>query len=122
METDEQTQEAFGKVNPYRSGILPVLIVMQNDGPDAIRVDKLELTYTLPDNTRIQATPAQDLRYLRGAAKPQGLPGPAGGIHIKESAKESSGGMGDRGACIRREDGSGRAVGQRFYLLSGTSK
>ncbi len=87
METDEQTQEAFGKVNPYRSGILPVLIVMQNDGPDAIRVDKLELTYTLPDNKRIQATPAHDLQYLRGAAKPQGLPGPAGGIHIKKPPK-----------------------------------
>jgi hypothetical protein len=87
METDEQTREPFGKVNPYRSGILPVLIVIQNDGPDAIRLGKLEFTYTLPDNTRINATPAQDLRFLRGAATPKGLPGPAGGISLKKAPK-----------------------------------
>jgi hypothetical protein len=84
MVTDEQTREPFGKVNPYRYGILPVLIVFQNDGPDAIRLGKLEFTYTLPDNTRINATPAQDLRFLRGAATPKGLPGPTGGIRIKK--------------------------------------
>ena len=87
METDEQTHEPFGKVNPYRYGILPVLIVVQNDGPDAIHLDKLDFTYTLPDNTHIHATPAQDLRFLRGAAPPKGLPGPTGGIAIKKPPK-----------------------------------
>ncbi len=87
METDEETREAFEKVNPYRYGILPVLIVMQNDGPDAIRVDHLKVTYTLPDHTRIEATPAQDLRFLRGAATPRAAPGPTGGIKLKKAPK-----------------------------------
>jgi hypothetical protein len=87
METDEQTREAFGKINPYRFGVLPVLIVIQNDGPNAIRVDRIKLAYTLPDRTRIEATPAQDLRFIHGAKQPQGLPGPTGGIRIKRPPK-----------------------------------
>lgn len=87
METDEQTREAFGKVNPYRYGVLPVLIVIQNDGPDAIKVDRIKLAYTLPDRTRVEATPAQDLRFIHGAREPRGLPGPTGGIRITRPPK-----------------------------------
>lgn len=87
FETDEQARDAFGKVNPYRFGVLPVLIVIQNDSPNAIRVDRLKLNYILPDRTRIEATPAQDLKYLRGAKQPTGLPGPTGGIKISRAPK-----------------------------------
>ena len=31
---------AFGKLNPYQYGILPVLVVIQNDSDQAIRVDR----------------------------------------------------------------------------------
>jgi len=87
METDEQTHEAFGKVNPYRYGVLPVLLVIQNDGPDAIKVDRIKLMYSLPDGTRIEATPAQDVRFIHGTQAPNRLPGPAGGITIKRTPK-----------------------------------
>lgn len=87
METDEQTHEAFGKVNPYRHGVLPVLLVIQNDGPDAIKVDRIKLMYSLPDGTRIEATPAQDVRFIHGTQAPNRLPGPAGGIVIKRTPK-----------------------------------
>jgi hypothetical protein len=87
METDEQTHEAFGKVNPYRYGVLPVLIVIRNDGPDAIRVDRIKFAYTLPDRTRIEATPAPDLRFIHGTTEPHGLPGPTGGIRITRPPK-----------------------------------
>jgi hypothetical protein len=88
-ETDEQTAEPFGKVNPWRYGVLPVLLVIQNDGPDAIRVDHLKLEYTLPDRTRVEATPAQDIRFLHGVKTPKGLPGPTGGIKISKGPKNS---------------------------------
>jgi hypothetical protein len=87
METDEQTRDAFGKVNPYRYGILPVLLVIQNDGPDAIKVDRVKLIYSLPDGERIEATPAQDVRFIHGTRAPNRLPGPAGGIVIKRTPK-----------------------------------
>jgi hypothetical protein len=87
METDDETREAFGKVNPNRYGILPVLIVFQNGGPDAVRVDHMKLVYNLPDGTHVEATPAQDVRFLNGVREPKGLPGPTGGIAIKRPSK-----------------------------------
>ena len=87
METDDQTRDAFGKVNPYRYGILPVLIVIQNDSPNAIRVDRIKFAYTLPDRTRVDATPAQDVRFIHGTKAPRGLPGPTGGIRITRAPK-----------------------------------
>lgn len=87
METDDETREAFGKVNPNRYGVLPVLIVIQNDGQTAIRVDRMKLVYNLPDGTHVEATPAQDVRFLNGIRGPKGLPGPTGGIALKRNPK-----------------------------------
>lgn len=78
--TDEQTKEAFGKLNPWRLGVLPVLVVIQNDSKDAIRVDRVKFVYTLPDNTHIDATPAADVKYLQGARQPGTITSPIGVI------------------------------------------
>jgi hypothetical protein len=86
-ETDAQTAEAFGKVNPFRLGVLPVLIVIQNNSPDAIRVDGMKCFYELPDRTRVEATPAQDVKYLHGAKAPGGVNKPLGGIAVRRAPK-----------------------------------
>lgn len=84
VETDEQAKPAFGKVNPYKYGILPVLVVIQNDSREAIRVDDIRLEYITPDRSRIEPTPAKEIRYLSGAKKPNVAVGPipAGGPRI----------------------------------------
>lgn len=87
LETDDETREAFGKVNPFRYGVLPVLIVIQNDGPDAIRVDRMKLTYNLPDGTHIEATPAQDVRFLQSVKEPRAVNGPLGGVKLSKQPK-----------------------------------
>jgi hypothetical protein len=87
MESDEQTREAFGKVNPYRYGVLPVLLVIQNDGTDAIKVDHIKLLYELPDGSRVEATPSQDVKFLNGPRQPGAVPGVPLGIPIKRKAK-----------------------------------
>lgn len=74
FETDEETREAFGKVNPNRYGVLPILIVIQNDGPDAIRIDRIKFNYTMPDGKQIDATPAQDVKFIHGTKAPNTLP------------------------------------------------
>ena len=33
-------KKPFGNLNPWRYGVLPVLVVIQNDGKDALRVDR----------------------------------------------------------------------------------
>jgi hypothetical protein len=85
--TDEQAKEAFGKLNPWRYGILPVLVVIQNDSPNAIRLDRLKFVYVLPDNTKVEATPAADVKYIMGAKQPKTIPDPLGGLHVGKGKK-----------------------------------
>jgi hypothetical protein len=70
-ETDDQTQAAFGKVNPYKYGVLPVLVVIQNEGKTAIRVEGIKAVYVWPDHTNVEAIPAKDVKYLTGVRQPQ---------------------------------------------------
>jgi hypothetical protein len=72
--SDEENRPVFGKHNPYTYGVLPVLVVIQNDGPKTIRVDPLELVLVGPNRDRIDATPAKDVRYLTGPSKPSMTP------------------------------------------------
>src|SRR5437762_168818 len=50
----EKVKAAFGKVDPYQYGVLPVLVVIQNDGKGAIRLDRLKVEYVGPGNQRVE--------------------------------------------------------------------
>jgi hypothetical protein len=78
----DKVKTAFGKVNPYDYGVLPVLVVIQNDGKEAIRLDRLKVQYVGPGN-RVEATPSRDVRYARGPQRPSVTPGPGGRVAIK---------------------------------------
>ena len=84
--TDEQAAEAFGKVNPWRLGVLPVLVVMKNTGTSAIRVDRLRFIYQLPDRSKVENTPASDLKFIGGGNRPKSMPTPIG-IKIGKGSK-----------------------------------
>ena len=74
----DKVKTAFGKLDPYQYGILPVLVVIQNDSDKAIRLDKLKAEYVGPNRDRVDATPAKDVRYLRGPERPGVITGPGG--------------------------------------------
>src|SRR5690242_1921272 len=78
--TDDMIKAAFGKLNPYHYGILPVLVVIQNDGDKAIRLDKLKAEYVGAGGNRVEATPAKDIKYLSGPNRPKTIPGPTGPV------------------------------------------
>jgi hypothetical protein len=84
--TDEQTKTAFGKLNPWRYNILPVLVVIRNNSPNSVRLEKLHFEYELPDHSKVDSTPASDVKYSKGPSRPKmgggGLPGPLGGPRI----------------------------------------
>lgn len=82
--TDEQAKTAFGKLNPWRFNILPVLVVIRNDSPNAIRLERVHFEYQLPDHSRMDAMPAQDVKYSQGPNKPKLSVGPLGGVRIKQ--------------------------------------
>src|SRR5437016_1594119 len=76
--TEDKAKAAFGKLNPYQHGILPVLAVIQNDSGAAIKLDRLKVEYVDPDHNRLDATPAREVRYLRPPQRPGVVTGPAG--------------------------------------------
>jgi hypothetical protein len=78
----DKVKVAFGKLDPYEHGILPVLVVIQNDSDKAIRLDRLKAEYAGPNRDRVEATPAKDVRYLQGPQRPGAIPGPGGRVKV----------------------------------------
>ena len=72
----DKVKAAFGKLDPYQYGLLPVLVVIQNDSGDSIKLEKIKAEYVSPNGDRIPATPASDVRYTRGARPPTVVPTP----------------------------------------------
>jgi hypothetical protein len=86
-DTEVKAKEAFGKVNPYQHGVLPVLVVIENSGQKAIRLDRLTAMYVGPGQNKIDATPARDVRFLRGPRRPDVVTGPTGAPRVGRSKK-----------------------------------
>ncbi len=70
-ETAEQARTAFGKLNPYEHGVLPVLLIIHNDSTHALNIEQLQVEYVRDDRQRIEATPAKDVPYLHGPDRPK---------------------------------------------------
>lgn len=85
--TADKVALAFGKLNPSQFGILPVLVVIQNDSGKAIRLDRLKVEYAGPNHDRVEATPARDVRYLRPPQRPGAIEGPAGKVKVLKTKK-----------------------------------
>jgi hypothetical protein len=78
--TDDKVKPAFGKLSPYQYGVLPVLVVIQNDSDKTIKLDRIKAEYVGPGQDRVEATPAREVRYLHPPARPNMIPGPVGKI------------------------------------------
>lgn len=69
-DTEELAHTAFGKLNPNQYGVLPILVIIQNDTDQALKLDHLEAEYTGIDGSHVEATPADDVKTLGGAERP----------------------------------------------------
>jgi len=78
--TQDKEKTAFGKLDPYKYGVLPVLVVMQNDSGKTIRLDRIKAEYVGPHGDRIPATPTEDVRYAYGPRRPDIVAGPVGPV------------------------------------------
>jgi hypothetical protein len=85
--TPDKAKLAFGKVNPYDYGVLPVLVVIQNDSSQTIKLDRLKSEYVGPNRERVDATPASQVRFLKPPERPSAIPGPVGQIKALKSKK-----------------------------------
>lgn len=76
--SDEEARAPFGKNNPYKYGILPILVVIQNDSAESVSVESLKVEYVTVDHQRIFSTPARDVRFVNGGRLPNANVGPTG--------------------------------------------
>src|SRR5205085_2795228 len=76
--SDEDARAPFGKTNPYKYGILPILVVIQNEGAQAINLERMKVEYVTADHNRIDATPPRDVRFVNSGQKPNVTSGPTG--------------------------------------------
>ena len=112
----DKIKVAFGKVDPYQYGVLPVLVAIQNDSNVSIKLDGLHAEYVGPNGDRVDATPAHDVRYAVGtAAERDGWPGRGGVQGFRE--EKSAGRVGDRRPRVFGADAAAGAVGQRVSVF-----
>jgi len=72
--TEEQSKVAFGKANPAKYGVTPVLVILENGTGKALRLD-LEAEFIDPGNRHVEATPAGDVIFIGSGVKRPKLPG-----------------------------------------------
>jgi hypothetical protein len=69
--SDTETAPAFGKLNPNRYGILPVLVVIRNGGATALSLEAVLVEYITESRNKIEATPARDVPRTLGSKQPK---------------------------------------------------
>ena len=82
--SDSDTRTAFGKLNPYEEGVLPVLMVLQNDGKETLDVSRLKVRHLSRDGGKVDAVPAAEVKFLRAPSRPRVGPGPIPGVNRKK--------------------------------------
>jgi len=69
FERDADLRAAFGKAPLEQYGVLPLLVVIDNDGPKAVNV-RMHIEFITGDNQKIQPTPPNEVQYLKPARVP----------------------------------------------------
>jgi hypothetical protein len=87
-DTEEVAKTAFGKVNPNQYGILPILVVMDYTGDQALYLENMSVRYIAPDGSHIEATPASEVPFVIGPKRPN-LGGPKSPIPLPRSGKKN---------------------------------
>jgi hypothetical protein len=87
--TKAETEPAFGKLDFNRLGVLPVLVVIQNDSKQTIALSLIKAEIVAPDRQRVEATPPGDLKYVSGPDRPMLYPTPIPGKTIPIPSKKS---------------------------------
>jgi hypothetical protein len=72
--SEEQMKSAFGKANPVKYGVLPVLVILENGTGKALRLN-LSSEFIDPGNRHVEATPAEDVIYIGSGVKAPRMPG-----------------------------------------------
>jgi hypothetical protein len=71
---EDLTESAFGKkVDPLKYGVLPVLVVVENKGKEAVDLQNLEVNLVAPDGRHAGAASPDELIHLGTPTKRPGI-------------------------------------------------
>ncbi|MEZ5403098.1 MAG: hypothetical protein R2729_25690 [Bryobacteraceae bacterium] len=77
---DEETKPPFGKLNPNKYGVLPVLLVLENTSKNALRLEHIQVRYVDSRRRKVEPVPAGEVRYLNPVDKPKVARAPIPGL------------------------------------------
>lgn len=86
--TQEATRAPFGKTDPNKYSVLPVLVVVQNDSKQTLNLERIRVEYLTANGDKLQATPPADVPYIHGASRPDYRTSPipnVGGPRVKRN-------------------------------------
>jgi hypothetical protein len=69
--TASQSKTAFGKTHPYEHGVMPVLLLLKNESQDVIDLKRMSVAYTTSSRQKLEAVPANEVRFLRPPDRPR---------------------------------------------------
>lgn len=71
---EDLTESAFGKkVDLLKYGVLPVLVVIENKGKEAVNLENLEVSLVATDGRHASAVTPDELLHMGGPAKRPGI-------------------------------------------------
>jgi hypothetical protein len=85
--TPAKAKTAFEKLDPNQYGVLPVLVVIENDSKATLDVTRLQAQYKEPGHPAIVYTPASEVKFLHDVRPPGYTGTPTGGTMVLKSKK-----------------------------------
>ena len=76
FDTPQLTQEAFGKADLLKYGVLPVLVVIKNDRNRTLSLQNLEVNLVGADGSHVTQVAPEDIPYLSSKPKRSEVPLP----------------------------------------------
>lgn len=70
FETDAETKPLFGGVNPNEYGVLPVLLILENQGGETLMLDRMRVSYQYR-REEVLPTPAHELPSILAPRRPR---------------------------------------------------
>jgi hypothetical protein len=118
FETDEQARLPFGKKNPYKHGVLPVMMVIENKGAGTLNLEGMRVELELPSGQHQEATPAADVPYLTAPRRP-GVQKPIPSILTKKPKNPLGSDEIQQRAWVARMLPAGESANGFFYFQGG---
>ena len=86
-EDSEKLKQAFGKSDPSKFGILPVLVVIANDSDRVLQLERMRVQFITADRQTADSIPAEDI-HRSGRVKPPDIGGGSRFPGIKRGPKK----------------------------------